>query len=33
MDPETWPDLFIALLSSLVFVGLPGLLLALAMNG
>jgi hypothetical protein len=31
MDPDTWPDLLIAVLSSLVLVGVPGLILAFAM--
>jgi hypothetical protein len=31
MDPETWPDLLIAFASSLVLVGLPGVVLALMM--
>jgi hypothetical protein len=33
MDPETWPDLLIAFASSLVLVGVPGLVIALALNG
>jgi hypothetical protein len=33
MDPETWPDLLIALASSLVLVGLPGVVIALALLG
>ena len=30
MDPDTWPDILIAVLASLVLVGLPGVILALA---
>jgi hypothetical protein len=33
MDPETLPDLVIAVLASLLLVGVPGVILALAMVG
>jgi hypothetical protein len=33
MDPETLPDLLIAALASLVLVGVPGLILTLALVG
>ena len=33
MDPETLPDLVIAVLASLVLVGVPGVILALAVVG
>jgi hypothetical protein len=33
MDPDTWPDLLIAVLTSLALVGIPGAILALAMTG
>jgi hypothetical protein len=33
MGSETWPDLFIAIFASLVLVGIPGLILALAVAG
>ena len=32
MDPDTWPDILIAVLASLVLVGLPGVILALAIT-
>ncbi len=32
MDPDTWPDVLIAALTSMVFVGLPGLVLALVIG-
>jgi hypothetical protein len=33
MDPETLPDLVIAVLASLLLVGVPGVILALAVVG
>jgi hypothetical protein len=33
MDPETLPDLVIAVLASLVLVGVPGVILAVAVVG
>lgn len=33
MDPETWPDILIAVLASSLLVGVPGALIAIALVG
>jgi hypothetical protein len=33
MDQDRWPDIVVAALASLVFVGLPGVVIALALLG